>query len=499
MIEFSEFAPDQPAYQSSVSPLVQNVLPETARSYGPMPSLQAYSGALGARAQGAMFVRAADATANGFAGDATKLYRLTAAGTSWADVSKGGGYTTNPEEKWSFAWYGAMAVATNYTNAIQAYTVGTSALFADLAAAAPKARHCATVREWVMVANTFDGTDGAQPQRVWWPAIGDPTNWPTPGSVTAAQLQSDYQNLPGDGGWIQGLAPSLSACDVAILQEHRVYRAAYVGPPDIFTFQPAEGARGCPAPGSIVTFGPVCYYLGEDGFYAFDGAQSVPIGFGKVDRYFLSRVDSAYMYRITATVDPIRKIIYWSYPGPQSSGGTPNYILAYCIPLQRWAEIAVETEILCQSAAFGYTLDQLDPFGTLETLPFSLDSRVWTGTGRPLLSAFDTTHKMGIFSGSNMAATLDTAEVQATPNARSIVSGVRPIDDAASVGTISCGTRTLLSDASVFSTGVSPNILGNCPLRSEGLFHRFRRSIPAGASWRQAQGVEATVRASGYR
>lgn len=498
MIPIGSFEPDSPDYQDDGTDLALNVLPRTASSYGPMPSLQTYSGALTARAQGSMFARAADGTANGFAGDATKLYRLTAASTSWADVSQVGGYTTNPEEKWSFAWFGETMIATNFTDPIQEFTVGTSAAFADLAAAAPNARHCATVREWVMVANTFDGTDGAQPQRIWWHAIGDPTNWPTPGSVTAAQLQSDYQNLPGDGGWIQGLAPSLSACDVAILQEHRVFRGSYVGPPNIFVFQTAEGARGCPAPGSIVTLGPVCYYLGEDGFYAFDGAQSFPIGFGKVDRYFLSRVDASNLFRVTATADPINRIIYWSYPGPQSDNGTPNYILAYSIPTQRWTEIAVETEILCQSASFGYTLDQLDPFGTLETLPFSLDSRVWTGTGRPLLAAFNPSHKQGIFSGSNMAATMDSPEIQFKPNARTVICGVRPIIDVASA-TVACGTRSTLDAAVVYGSAVAQDVTGNCPQRSEGRFHRLRMAVPAAAEWSQAQGFEPVLRGGGYR
>lgn len=498
MLKFGEYAPDAPDYQNGGSGYMFNVLPRTIDSYGPMSSLAAYSGALGARCQGAVFVRDSDASAYGFAGTASKLYKLGSASTSWADVSKVGGYTTAVDERWNYTLYGRRVLAANFFDPIQSYVMGASALFADLAAAAPKARYIAAVREFIMVANTFDGTDGNQPQRVWWSAAADPTNWPTPGTVTAAQLQSDFQDLVGVGGWIQGLAPNLSACDVAVIQEKKVYRSQYIGPPYVFAFQPVEGARGSPAPGSIITVGPVAYYLGEDGFYAFDGAQSLAIGNSKVDRTFWSMVQQSYLYRISAAYDPQAKIIYWSFPGPGASAGTPNYILAYNIALSRWTLIGAEVEVLCNSTSFGYTLDQLDSFGTLDTLPYSLDSRAWVGGGRTLLSAFDTSHKLGIFSGSSLAATMDGPEVQINPQGRAFVAGVRPIVDS-SAATVSCGTRNLLSDSVSYAAAVSQNALGDCPQRSDARFFRPRMVIPAAANWNHAQGFEVRARRSGYR
>ena len=117
----------------------------------------------------------------------------------------------------------------------------------------------------------------------------------------------------------------------------------------------------------------IVYYLADDGFYAFDGLQSVPIGREKIDRTFWSEVATSYLYRITSAVDPVNKIIYWAYPGPQSSAGAPNRILAFNYDVGRWSRLEQDTEIMVRALATGYTLEQLDAFGTLETLPFSLD------------------------------------------------------------------------------------------------------------------------------
>lgn len=497
-IPVGEYLPDQPAYSGAGATRALNVVPRTAQSYGPIPSLATYSGALTARAQGALFVRDTDATSHGFAGDATKLYKLSTGSTSWSDVSKVGGYTTGSDERWAMTFYGRRLCATNWFDPVQSYVIGTSSAFADLAAAAPKARYIATVRNFVMVGNTFDGTDGNQPQRIWWSGFDDPTSWPTIGSALAAQVQSDRQDLPGDGGWIQGLVGNLEAADCAIFQENAIYRGQYIGSPAIFDFRRVDGARGTPAPGSIGSLGPMCFYLADNGFFQFNGAQSMPIGAGKVDRTFWADVDTAYLYRITSAIDPITKMVFWSYPGAGNSGGTPNKLIIYNWELGRWGYGEQAMEILTQWRAFGYTLDDLDPFGTLETLPFSLDSRVWSGNGRFLLGAFNTSHQLGSFSGSNMAAQIDTAEAQLFPGQRAFVSGIKPITDS-SVATVTPGVRGLLSDSVSYGTAVSMDATGVCAMRSEGRYHRARIDIAAAASWSHISGVDAAAVPAGER
>ena len=86
-VPVAEYMPDQPDLQNPGSGYVRNCLPRTAQSYGPMPSLAAYSNALTARCQGAFACQDSAGNVSAFAGDAAQLYRLVGGTTSWADVS----------------------------------------------------------------------------------------------------------------------------------------------------------------------------------------------------------------------------------------------------------------------------------------------------------------------------------------------------------------------------------------------------------------------------
>jgi hypothetical protein len=215
---------------------------------------------------------------------------------------------------------------------------------------------------------------------VHWCGINDPTSWPTPGTSTAIAAQSDFQDLPGPHGEIMGLVGNLGSVDLAIFMERAVFRAFYVGSPDIFSFQAAEGLRGCPAPNSIVQLGNIVYYLGEDGFYAFDGTTSVPIGAQKVDKTFWTDLDQSFMERIVGAVDPISRVVFWAYPGAANVNGNPNRILAFNWLINRWSISEVECELIARILSFGFTLDDLSFLSTSSVSGESLGSGDGTKT-----------------------------------------------------------------------------------------------------------------------
>jgi hypothetical protein len=493
IIPVAEYTPDQPDLTTSGSSTIKNVLPRTAASYGPFPSLTVLSNALTARCQGAYTMQDTAGNGNVFAGDASKLYKLPAGTTTFSNVSKVGGYTTGTTERWSFALFGQRVIATNFTDPIQSFVVGSSSAFADLSASAPKARYAAVIKDWLMAGNTTDGTYGAQPQRVWWPAATDPTNWPTPGTSSAAAVQSDFQDLYGEGGWVQGIVGNLGTADGAVFQERAVVRVTYVGPPAIFNFQAAEGARGTPAPGSIAPLGSVVHYLGEDGFYAFDGSNSQPTGLNKVDKTFFADLDQSAFHLISAAVDPINKIVLWAYPGAGHNGQSCNRILAYNWALQRWSiteAAALEIEFLFRSLSLGYSIDSLDNVsGSIDSLTDSLDSRIWTG-GRILLSAFDRDHKMNYFTGANLAPTVDTSEGQIIAGQRATVLRVRPLVDGGTPS-VSVGTRETQAATTSFGSAATAVSNGSVPVRASGRYHTIRLTLPAGSSFTHISGVDA--------
>lgn len=428
--------------------------------------------------------------------DTSSYTAYSSAGTAQKELF----YSVAAGETWQFTVSDQRVIACNINGNIQTLLMGTDTQFKDLSATAPKARYCAMVRDFLMVANTTDASNGARPQRVWWSAIADPTNWPTIGSATAIQVQSDSQDLLGEGGWIQGLAGGLVNADVGIFQERRLWRGQYVGSQGgIFSFQMVDAGRGCAAPGSIVQAGGVAFFLSDSGFCAFDGANVVPIGDQKIDHFFYSDVDKGNLSRITSACAPEDQLVYWAYPGQGSSGGTPNRLLVYHYMRQRFTLIdSINTEYLLKGLTFGYTLDQLNPFGTLETLPFSLDSRAWTG-GRLALGAFDTNHKFGYFQGPAIACTMDTTETALNEDGMAYVNRVWPLVDA-TAAQVQVGYRNRLADSVQWTPAASiSGTTGSASVRATGMYHRARVTIPASAVWSQGQGVKADARSAGRR
>lgn len=495
VIPFGEWTPDLPALMNPGALTVTNAIPKIS-SYGPLGSLVAYSGALTARCQGAAAARADDGSVSVFAGDASKLYLMDSA-AAFNDVSASAGYSTSAEETWRFCQYANRLIATNFANDIQTWAVGSSSQFSALSSGAPRARHVAVIDPgFVMAGNTFDGVDGAVPNRVWWSEFGVPTSWPTIGSAAAEAAQSDYNDLP-TGGWVQALIGAVGGAAGLVFCDTAIYRIDYQGPPTVFRFTNIERARGTPAPNSVVNIGPFAAYLGEDGFYLCDGAQSKPIGNGKIDKTFFADLNQSYFHRIYASSDPINKLIFWVYPSTASTNGNPDSCLIYNWETGRWAKALFNCEFLFRALATGYTLETLDSLGyTLDTLPFSLDSRVWTG-GRIILSAFDTSHQLGFFTGANLEATIDTGEfeneglITYCDGARILVDGGTP--------TLSIGYRYTPQGSVTFTTASTAGDDGIARQRISARYMRARVVIPASSSWTHAQGIQPEMLAEGGR
>ncbi len=479
---------------------VNGVLPLDEESYGPWPSMTSYGvTALAKRVQGAIVCKDKTGVVNFFTGTTDNLFRILAGATSFTNVSKSAAaYHVASDEFWSFTQIKDRLIATNIGDAIQTFTLSSSSAFADLSSGAPKAKYCAGVKQFLMVANTNDATDGFAPWRTWWSAIGDPTNWPTPGSSTAQAVQSDYNDLVGDQGEIHGIVGNLGTADGALFFEHAVWRINYVGGSTVFDFFPAEGVRGCPAPQSIAQLGAFVYYLGEDGFYVFDGTTSQPIGAGKVDKTFFADLSYANIHRVVGAIDPVNRCYLVAYPGANNTQGNPNHIMAFHWPTGRWAIADVQTEYLFRALAFGYTLESLDAIsGSLDALPYSLDSAVWAG-GNLILGAFDTSHNLNFFNGSNMAGSVTTEESQPFNGQRSFIRNTRPLIDGGTPS-VSIGTRDNLESAVTYTTASAMNSLGWCPQRTTGRYFRAVLSIPAATTFTHLQGVQIDCDPIGVR
>jgi hypothetical protein len=482
IIEFGEYLPDLPVFNNPGATVAKNVMP-SGNSYKSFPSLTVYSDALSAMCKGAVAGR--DATSGNsvnFAGDASKLYKMTAA--AWSDVSKSGGYNAAVDERWFFTQFGNRVIACNISDPIQTYTIGSSSAFADLSASAPNARYISGLRNFLVGVNTQDSTDGYVPVRVRWCAFGDPTTW-----TVSATTQADFQDLDASFGWCKQIVGGEYG---VVFQERAITRMTYVGSPIVFQFDRVEENQGTQAPGSVIKFGNYIAFLGLDGFRIFDGSQSIPIGANKIDKTFFADVDTNYLHRICAAVDYTNQLLIWAYPGAGNTSGRCNKLVLYHYApnaTKHWSMVdALDIEFLYNSLAEGYTLEQLDSFSaSLDNLPFSLDSRVWTGNNL-LLSAFDANHKLNNFTGDALTGTIETQEAQITPMRRTNLLNVRPLIDGGDTVTVQIGTRNILSETVSYSSAASVNSIGECPVRSNAQYHRARVNISGGFT--HAQGIE---------
>ncbi len=469
MYEFGEFTPDIPDLLNRGLSEAKNILPGE-RSYLPLPSVGAITDALTEDPKGGFTARDPDNTGLTYTyiGTETSIFELS--GSTWSDVS-GSTYATGSDNDWEFTQWGDQVVATNFDDNIQVATLGAS--FADLSGTPPQARHLAVIDNFLVVANTFDAIDGYQPQRVRWAGIGTITSW-TSSSVT----QASFNDLRNNGGFIQKIVGGNFGL---IFQERAIVRMSYVGSPTVFQFDLLEQERGAYTSGSVIPVGNNVAFLAEDGFFVFDGAQSIPIGRGKIDNWFFSDLNIFYRSNMTGTNYPQQQILVWSYPSNDSGDGTPDSLLFYNYSPSaktRWSYARVDHKLLLASLGQGYTLEELDNINTnIDLLPFSLDSPAYTGVIKNL-AIIDTDLKLALFDGTAYDATIETGEFDLNQPKRTLITSVRPyIDGTGATVTIQIGGRNLTSETSTFGSTISLNSSGEAPVRNNNRFQKARIKI----------------------
>jgi hypothetical protein len=421
-----------------------------------------------------------------FAGSATCLYKLNNTTLKWEDVSKGAvAYTTlSSTEHWQFAQYGSVVIAVNGNNAPQAFTVGTSTVFADLAGSPPASRYVAVVaRQLVLTGQT------SQPRRVSWSDVDDITQW------TAGTNFANRVDLP-DGGITRGVAGGEFGL---IFQEGVIRRMVYVpAATPSFQIERVTEDEGLYAPYSIVRSGGRVAFISQKGFQEYiPGAGLNPIGKERIDRTIMADIDGTKLFLCIGSNDPSSTKYFWAYKSAASSDTEAfDKVIAYDYALKRWSPtVDTNGEYISTMIKPGVTLDALDDVsGSIDDLGSTLDSIEVALTSR--LSAFTTDHKLGFFDGDNAEAVLETPEYGGP--GRSFIRGFDVRTDATSVyGSLRYRSTP---NAVLSETDESEiNERGFCPLRVDTKLARARVRIPAGELWNYVMGVEPDFKETGKR
>lgn len=489
IIPFSEWTPDRAHAQSGMVEAQNAIAREDY--YVQVPSFAVYSSSLSAHCQG--FASFIDSTGNTrtYLADASHIFRLVSASLTAAAT----GLSVAVGDQVEFTKFGETILATHIADPLQGITMG-NASFSAIATSTlkPQGRHIAVVREFAVLGWLKEGgTD--YPERVRWCATNDVSDWDA-----AAATQADFQDLRGPGGWVQSVVGGEYG---TIFRERSITRMTYVGSPLIFQFDEVVQNRGAWAQYATIEWDNKIFYIADDGIHMLvNGVENIPIGQGKVNRYFYNRLDATHKDRISSAIFPDESVVAFGFTTSGSAGGgDPDEILFYNWAANRFSWAEVDHEVLGSSLTHGYTMDGLDSIGSnlddTDAFAHSLDSRVWAG-GELQMSAVNRSHRLGHFTGAALTATLTPQERQLTAGQRSLVTGVRPlVEGTAATITVAPGTRTRLNEDVSFAAAASQNSDGICPLLSENRYHEFRTAISGGFD--VASGIEVEAVATGVQ
>lgn len=479
MIEFGVWAPDMPTVRAPHLRIALNVTP-VVDGYEPFPSLTSTTNALDGRCLGAVTARDIDQAFHIYAGDSEKLYELESG--AWTDRSQLGGYGPGSDStRWRFTTFGDRLIAVNAIDTPQYIDMSTAATnFADLPDSPPPAQFISSFIEFVVL-----GALSTSAMSIKWSDFGDSEEW------TAGSGESDEQEF-ADGGRITGLA----GLDVMyIFQEKAIRRMSYVGGVTIMQIDKIVDGVGCVEPNSLVQWSTLFFFLAEDGFYLFDGSQAVPIGVGTFDKWFLENSNRAYWNRMSAAINPRRKLVCWAFCADTNANGIPDRMLVYNWVSKKAAYVTPGSiEFIMGAASLGISIDDYNE--NIDEMTISFDDPFFLG-GSEYFAGFKDNHIMGSFAGDALAATMETGDMALGDVAS--IEWFRPITDATTATVAGAGAMKP-TQTPTFKGAISQQVSGRCPQRGViGNFIRSKTQIPAASEWTFAKAVEFKARKAGVR
>lgn len=477
-ITFGEWTPDQPGITNGLQ-RAENVFSK-AVGYGGLQSAVDYSGSASENLNNVVAAKNTSGTTIVFAGGATKLFKLDTSDLSLDDVSKSGGYTTDTGQRWRFTQFGNVVIAANGKARLQGFNVNSSTLFADLAADAPESRYVTVVRDFVVSGYVNSAT--VYPNRVQWSALGNESSW-----TNSATTQADFQDIP-DGGSVVGVTGGEFGL---VFMDRSIHRMSYIGSPLVFQFDNISRNLGCFEANSIVQYGGTSFFLADDGFYACDGQQVIPIGNEKVNRYFFADADQGVLDKMSAAVDPERKLVVWAYVSNDSA--TPDKLIIYNYQTNKWSSGTTNVNRVATSSTPTVLLEGLDAFGNVDTITTSFDSRIWLGGKMQFAGVRNA--KIITFSGSNATAFIETGDIE-IPGTTSAITMAKPIVDNGS-GSVALVSRRLLTESTAFGTQTAANAENRVSIRGVGRYHRLQLT-PTG-NWTNTVGMDIDLSPLGTR
>lgn len=466
MIPFGPWRPDAASPNSGFAAQADNAQPKMAGQklgYGPFPALVQ---ALGAEAlpsdpRGQISLVKFDGTWEVFFATATTIEQMD---SSFQFTSVATGLNVTAGDDMSFCHFGSYLLNSNTTDGMHAYNVESPA-GNNAVTDAPAARFIFTANN-VVVALDCDGNN----RRMQTSGVGDHTAWDSKGA--------DGKTFE-DGGALIGGADLQNGAAV-LFQDNAIRLMQFGGAPGGALYRISKVADGLGSVGarSIVPFNGRVFFLSPRGFYDYVlGGQPRAIGSEKVNQWFLDQIATTELINVQGWIDPEANIVGWLFD---------DRCICFDWGVEEWFTLTVEAEMISRIATAGYTVD--GPYADIlvDDNPTPVDDRLYQG-GQPVLAALDPDLKYATFSGTPMAATLETSEITNLKHQR--VTGVQAIVDTADAQ-IQLGYKQRLQDTFTYGTAVTMDADGFAPVDEAGKVYALKMTIPAGTLWTNAEGFD---------
>lgn len=461
------FTPDvDPATPGAITDCTQLV--PTLKGMKAAPSAASISnlGALPAECRGAAVLQKTSGTRKTYAGTQTRIFELSS--STWSTAS--GTYTGSSENRWCFAQFGDISLATNDSDAIQYATATTFTAIPG----APKARILVSTKDYVVALNTQDATAastfGDSPDRWWCAAFQDPTSW-----TINATTQATSGRLIGGGGEIT--AGKAFGDGLVAYKAREMFLGIPVAPdPAIFQFDRIPGDQGCVGPEAVDDIGGAHIFVGDDNIWMYDGSRPFSIANDRVRQWFFDNLSSSLRYRTIVVYERANERVWFFYPSTAATGN-PDSALVYHLASKKWGRANRTIQ-----AAFGYvsggiTWNTFDTIGaTWDSLPsIPWDSQSLQSSGRAL-GIFDASNNLKTMTGAAENSGLTTGDFGADDYA-TFVSRIRARFQTEPTSATVSGFLKTGAGTALTSAGSGTLAASKFDIRQSGKWHRFAFSF----------------------
>ena len=213
-----------------------------------------------------------------------------------------------------------------------------------------------------------------------------------------------------------------------VFKKNAVYRGRYVGPPNIWEFDPYPGEAGALSQEVIVNIGteeaPRLMFLGERSFYLYDGTRPVPVGVGQVNEAVTNTLLQSRAYACNSLHDKANSRVYFYYPVGDSV--FPDHCVVYNYRTNQWGvddRVVTGTTMYIQA---GITYAGLGgQYARYDNLPNLSYATAFLGASLQSPAIINTSNQLQTLTGASGATGFTTGDI-GTEDFTTVVTRITP-------------------------------------------------------------------------